>query len=185
MKRSLSEKNIVRIGAFFASVTLMAACASTRTQKSTGEVVDDAVVTTRVKTALIADPITKARDIDVITFKGRVQLNGFVDSTQERNEAKVVASKVSGVEAVDNNLKLKGSDRSAGVAIDDAGITMKVKAALIGDKRTEAHQIEVQTRDGVVLLAGFVDSGVARSAAAELASAVSGVSKVDNQITVK
>jgi len=185
MKRNSSAKNIVRIGAFFASVTLMTACASTRTQKSTGEVVDDAVVTSRVKTALIADPITKARDIDVITFKGRVQLNGFVDSTQERNEAKVVASKVSGVEEVDNNLKLKGSDRSAGVAIDDAGITMKVKAALIGDKRTEAHQIEVQTRDGVVLLAGFVDSGVARSAAAEVASAVSGVSKVDNQITVK
>ncbi len=185
MNRNRNVKNILCSGALLVSLTLVASCASTRTQKSTGEVVDDAVVTTRVKSALIADPVTKARDIDVITFKGRVQLNGFVDSTQQRNEAKVVATKVNGVVDVDNNLKLKGADRSAGVAIDDAGISIKVKAALIGDKRTEAHQIEVQTRDGVVLLAGFVDSGVARSAAAEIAGAVSGVSKVDNQITVK
>ena len=58
----------------------MVACASTRTQKSAGEQVDDSVTTGLVKSALIADPVTKAHQIDVEVFKGTVQLNGYVDS---------------------------------------------------------------------------------------------------------
>lgn len=174
-----------RVGSLFCVALIMIACAATRTQKSTGEVIDDTVITTRVKTALVGDPITKARDIDVATFKGRVQLNGFVDSTQEKTTASAIARQVNGVSSVDNNLKLKGDERSAGEAVDDTAISVKVKAALIGDKRTEAHQIDVTTRDGVVLLGGFVDSAMARSAAAEVANSVKGVTKVDNKIAVK
>jgi hyperosmotically inducible periplasmic protein len=182
MVKSIGFRSIVIVGA---TLVLAAACASTRTQKSVGEVVDDAVITTRVKTALIGDPATKARDIDVATFKGRVQLNGFVDSASERSQAIEVARKVNGVAAVDNNLKLKGAERSTGETLDDSTISVKVKAALVGDKRTEAHQIDVQTRAGVVLLGGFVNSAEARAAAGEVAKSVQGVAKVDNQITVK
>ncbi len=68
------------VSAVMLVVTLaMVACASTRTQKSAGEQVDDSVTTGCVKSALIADPVTKAHQIDVETFKGTVQLNGFVD----------------------------------------------------------------------------------------------------------
>ncbi len=65
----------------------MVACASTRTTKSAGEQVDDSVTTGRVKAALIADPTTKAHQIDVETFKGTVQLNGFVDTSASKSRA--------------------------------------------------------------------------------------------------
>ena len=91
----------------------MAACTSTRTQKSTGEVVDDAAITGRVKTALIADPVTKAHQIDVNTFKGTVQLDGFVDSAASKERATEVARKTKGVTAVHNNLAVRTDGTSA------------------------------------------------------------------------
>src|SRR5690349_4010765 len=85
----------------------VAACASTRTQKSAGEQVDDSVTTGRVKAALIADPTTKAHQIDVETFKGTVQLNGFVDSSASKARASEVAKNTKGVTAVRNNLTVR------------------------------------------------------------------------------
>jgi hyperosmotically inducible protein len=161
------------------------ACASTRTQKSAGEQIDDTVVTAQVKAALIGDPVTKARNIDVEVFKGRVQLNGFVDSAAERSQAATVAGRVSGVSAVDNNLKLKVAERTAGTVIDDATISGTVKGKLAEDNRTKAHQINVETRNGVVLLGGFVSSAAERSAATEIAGTVAGVKSVDNKIALK
>ena len=64
-----------------------AACTPTRTQKSAGEQIDDTVITAKVKSALIADPETKARQIDVEVFRGTVQLNGFVDNAAEKSAA--------------------------------------------------------------------------------------------------
>ena len=87
----------------FVMTLAMVACASTRTQKSAGEQVDDTVTTAEVKAALIADPTTKAHQIDVETFKGTVQLNGFVDSAASKERASEVARKQKGVTAVRNN----------------------------------------------------------------------------------
>jgi hyperosmotically inducible protein len=168
-----------------AALFMAVACASTRTQKSAGEGIDDAVIATSVKTALIGDPVTKARNIDVAVFKGRVQLNGFVDSTAEKAQAVVVAQKVNGVTGVEDNLKLKAAERTAEQALGDTAISVKVKAGLAADKRTEAHQIDVQTRNNVVLLGGFVDNAASRSAATDVAKAVEGVTSVDNQLAVK
>jgi len=164
----------------------MAACASTRTQKSPGEAIDDSVTTGRVKAALIADPVTKAHQIDVETFKGTVQLNGFVDTAASKERASEVARNTKGVTKVQNNLTVNTSGgRSAGEVVDDAAITAKVKAALIGDPRTKAHQVEVETRDGVVQLSGFVDNSEAKSTAEELARQVDNVKSVDNELSVK
>src|SRR5689334_6080137 len=85
----------------------MVACASTRTQKSPGEQVDDSVTTGRVKAALIADPVTKAHQIDVETFKGTVQLNGFVETDQARNRALQLARDVDGVKSVKDALEIR------------------------------------------------------------------------------
>jgi hyperosmotically inducible periplasmic protein len=168
------------------SMLAASACTSTRTQKSAGENIDDAVViSTAVNTALVSDSLTKAHTIDVEVFKGRVQLNGFVGSNTERKQAAVLTRKVSGVVAVDNNLELQGESRSTGETVDDAAITNKVKSALVTDGRTKAHEINVETRHSVVLLAGFVSTDVSRSAAGEIARAISGVKKVDNQIAIK
>src|SRR4051812_11352411 len=143
------------VGAVVALATLaMVACASTRTQKSAGEMVDDSVTTGRVKAALIADPVTKAHQIDVETYKGTVQLNGFVDSPASKERAAEVARGTKGVTKVQNNLTVKSDPRTAGTVVDDSAITMKVKAALAGDSRTKAHQVNVETRDGVVQLSG-------------------------------
>src|SRR5882672_5488598 len=163
----------------------MVACASTRTQKSAGEQVDDSVTTGRVKAALIADPVTKAHQIDVETFKGTVQLNGFVDTSASKERASEVARSTKGVTAVRNNLAVKATERSGEQTVDDSAITVKVKTALAGDPRTKAHQVNVETREGVVQLSGFVDSSEAKSTAEELARAVDNVKSVANELDVK
>ena len=179
--RSLRAALVVAV-ALFTTV----ACASTRTQKSMGEQIDDTVITTKVKAELIGDPLTKAHEIDVEVFKGRVQLNGFVRTDAMRTQAVALARRVDGVVAVDNNLKLKqAGERTDGVVVDDAGLTASVKSALAADTRTNAFRINVETRDAVVLLAGFVNSAEGRTAAGEVARGVSGVNRVDNQLAIK
>ena len=168
-----------------ASMLLATACTSTRTQKSAGETIDDGVISTEVNAALVGDKLTEAHNIDVEVFKGRVQLNGFVASNAERNQAVALARKTKGVNAVDNNLLLRGEKRTSGETTDDAALTSKVKSALIGDERTKAHEINVETNHSVVLLAGFVGNNTSRSAAGDLARSISGVKKVDNQIAIK
>jgi len=167
------------------SLLVATACTSTRTQKSAGETIDDGVISTQVNTALVTDSLTKAHNIDVEVFKGRVQLNGFVGSNAERQQAVALSRKVNGVTAVDNNLLVQGEKRTTGEATDDAALTSKVKSALIADERTKAHEINVETQHSVVLLAGFVGNSTSRSAAGEIAKAVTGVKKVDNQIAIK
>jgi hyperosmotically inducible protein len=162
------------------------ACASTRTTKSAGEQVDDSVTTGRVKAALIADPVTKAHQIDVETFKGTVQLNGFVDTSASKGRAAEIAKGTKGVTAVRNNLTVRSdSGPSGSEPADDAAITAKVKAALAGDSRTKAHQVNVETREGAVQLSGFVDTSEAKSTAEDLARTVENVKSVDNEIDVK
>ena len=77
------------------------------TRTTVGETIDDSVITTKVKAALIGDPLTKARQISVETLHGVVQLSGFVDSSAERDQATVVAKGVAGVHDVHNDLAVK------------------------------------------------------------------------------
>ncbi|MBI4632311.1 MAG: BON domain-containing protein [Deltaproteobacteria bacterium] len=86
---------------------LFAACASTPTRESTGEYVDDAVITTKVKTLLAADDFLKAFQIGVETYRGTVQLSGFVNSQQAVDKAGEIAGGVNGVKSIKNNLIVK------------------------------------------------------------------------------
>jgi len=88
-------------------VAVFLGCASTPKKESTGEYIDDSVITTKVKAALVEDPMTKAYQINVETFKGEVQLGGFVDSAQAKAKAGEVARGVKGVKSVKNNLAVK------------------------------------------------------------------------------
>jgi osmotically-inducible protein OsmY len=85
-------------------ITTFAACASTRTHESTGEYVDDSVITTKVKGLLAEDDFVKSFQISVETFKGTVQLSGFVNSQRAVNKAGEIAWTVKGVKSVKNNL---------------------------------------------------------------------------------
>ena len=83
------------------------ACASTPTRESTGEYVDDSVITTKVKALLAEDDFLKSFKISVETFKGVVQLSGFVNSQQAVDKAGQIARSVKGVSSVKNNLIVK------------------------------------------------------------------------------
>jgi len=86
---------------------VFAACASTRTQESAGEYVDDSVITTKVKSLLAGDDFFKSFQISVETFKGTVQLSGFVNSQQAVDKAVQIAGSVKGVRSVKNSLIVK------------------------------------------------------------------------------
>jgi osmotically-inducible protein OsmY len=82
-------------------------CASTTTKESTGEFVDDSAITVKVKSAFVSDPVVKALDVTVETFKGVVQLSGFVNTSAEKAQAGRVAATVKGVTDVKNNITVK------------------------------------------------------------------------------
>jgi len=90
-----------------ALVTVFFGCASTPTREGTGEYVDDSAITTKVKAAILNEPTLKVFQINVETFKGTVQLSGFVDSSQSIKRAGEVARGVKGVQSVKNNLIVK------------------------------------------------------------------------------
>jgi osmotically-inducible protein OsmY len=82
-------------------------CASTPTREGTGEYVDDSAITTKIKAAILNDPSLKVFQINVETFKGEVQLSGFVDSAQSVKKAGEVARGVHGVKSLKNSLIVK------------------------------------------------------------------------------
>lgn len=89
--------------------TFSSGCAGSATRQSTGEYVDDATITTKVKAAFVKDPLVKALDVKVDTFKGMVQLNGFVDTQEQKSRAEQIATGVGGVTGVKNNITLKSA----------------------------------------------------------------------------
>ncbi len=97
------------LAAFFLAFTLMSflGCASTPKHEGTGEYLDDSVITTKVKAALVDEPSLKSTEINVETFKGVVQLSGFVSSRAEISKAVEVARGVAGVKSVKNSMRLK------------------------------------------------------------------------------
>ena len=85
----------------------LAACAPTAHRQGTGEYIDDAVITSKVKAAFAADPTVKATEVKVDTFKGTVQLSGFVESRESAQKAVQLARQVQGVREVRNNTSIK------------------------------------------------------------------------------
>jgi len=82
-------------------------CASTRTHEGTGQYVDDSVITTKVKSAILGEPGLKVSEINVETFKGIVQLSGFVSTRTDIDRAIKLAHNVDGVKSVKNDMQLK------------------------------------------------------------------------------
>ena len=85
----------------------MVACASTPTKESTGEYFDDSIITTKVKAAILYDPFLKSAEINVETFKGVVQLSGFVSSQENVKRATELAQSINGVTSVKNDMRIK------------------------------------------------------------------------------
>lgn len=97
------------LSALFLAVMLVTAvgCASTSKQEGTGEYVDDAVITTKVKAAIFEDATLKVAEVNVETFKGVVQLSGFVNSQASINKAVELTRHIKGVKSVKNDMRIK------------------------------------------------------------------------------
>jgi hyperosmotically inducible periplasmic protein len=106
MKNSLKLIALLALGAG-GVLSLPTGCAGTATRQSTGEYVDDATITTKVKAALVKDEVVKAMQVDVTTFKGVVQLSGFVDTAAQKERAAQVAAGIPNVREVQNNIAVK------------------------------------------------------------------------------
>jgi osmotically-inducible protein OsmY len=111
-RQRFEESIMVLARGFFAiliaaSMLFAIGCASTSTQESTGEYIDDATITTKVKTAIFNEPSLKVFQINVETYKNVVQLSGFVNSNADVYKAASVARSVKGVVSVKNDILLK------------------------------------------------------------------------------
>ena len=104
MKRRSTAAALV---AALMAAAVVSGCSSTPTQQPAGEAVDDGVVTAKVRAALVADPVTKAHQINVETFKGTVQLSGFVESDEARSRALQLARNVDGVRKVKDAMEVR------------------------------------------------------------------------------
>jgi hyperosmotically inducible protein len=153
-------------------------------QKSAGESLDDSTINATVKAELIANASTKARQINVETYKSVVQLSGFVESETEKADAERIASAVGGVREVRNSIVVAVRP-PVSQRIADGVTTGRVKAALIDDKDVNSNQINVETRAGVVQLSGFVLNEKRRERAAFVALRVEGVQRVENALVIK
>ena len=97
------------LSALFLAIVLtsVVGCASTSQKEGTGEYVDDSVITTKVKAAIFSEPTLKVTEVKVETFKGVVQLSGFVSSRAAESKAVEVARGVNGVKSVKNDMQIK------------------------------------------------------------------------------
>lgn len=163
----------------------LSACAATDTARSTGQVVDDASIASRVKTALIADSETDGRDIEIEIDRGRVQLNGYANSEEEKARAEEIATGITGVESVENNLGVVEADRTVGEYIDDKVLLARVNGALAKDNDVSALAIEVEVNRGEIQLSGFVDTAEERLATGAAAERVEGVKNAVNSVSIR
>lgn len=148
--------------------------------RSYGDVIDDATITTAVKSKLLWSKHTEGMDTKVVTHNGKVQLSGTVASNQAKQQAEKLAKNTDGVRAVDNQLKISDKAQTAANSsvIADSWITTKVKSTYMYSSNVAGSDISVTTNAGVVTLTGKVDSGVEQALAVELAQNIRGVKSV-------
>jgi hyperosmotically inducible protein len=166
------------------AVAFVALAAPAHAQKTAGNVVDDNTVNASVKAELFSNKNTPSGQINVETYKGSVLLSGFVETQAQKDEAGKVAKGVSGVAMVYNDIALQPAT-SMGAKLDDSVLTSRVKAALLDDKDVKSGQINVETKNGVVQLAGFVDTVTNKTRAVAVAKGVSGVKDVLDAMHVR
>lgn len=150
-----------------------------------GTELDDSVVTTRVKTALLDNIDIKGFDIKVETRKGEVMLSGFVNNQGQIDKAVTVAKAVEGVKTINNKLSIKDGVATVGNKLDDSVITTQIKTALLADANIKSLDITVTTHKGEVQLSGFVNNQGQIDRALEITHGVDGVTQVGNQMSIK
>lgn len=168
--------------------------------QTAGQKLDDATITAEVKSRILADETSRGININVDTTNGIVTLRGTAPTDAAKQRAEAIAEDVDGVKDVNNALltgdpsvnpqtataKTREAAQDGAAAASDSWITTKVKTQLLADDDVEGSDINVTTTGGVVMLSGVVPTESVRKEAAEIASKVDGVKKVDTtQLMVK
>lgn len=192
------------VTAFFLSFSVGSFAQESEAERTLGEIIDDATITTRIKSALIADAAIKALRIGVDTLEGKVTLTGSAETADQLARAAKIAEGVRGVRSVENRIVLSKEDssgavasetpaenrpakpagRTAGQVIDDAWINAQVKTALMQHRQTPGLHIDVDTTNGVVTLKGKLTDPEVAKKAVEVASQVEGVKAVNNEFQI-
>lgn len=157
-----------------------------------GEVIDDATITAAVKSKLIWSKYAEGLATDVNTESGKVTLSGTATSKNAKKHAETLAKNTQGVISIKNNLKIvepaagmiastKSTIKDSGSTISDAWITTKVKSSLLYSSNVSGSSIKVITKDGVVTLSGTVNSGAEQALAVEISQNVRGVKSVKSK----
>lgn len=150
--------------------------------RSFGEFVDDATITTAVKSKLLWSKHAEGMAADVDTLRGKVTLSGTAESSAHKEAAGRLARNTKGVTMVDNGIVVqapKNKTRTVGQSVSDAWITAKVKSSLAYSTHGDGSNIAVSTENGVVDLSGQASSSAARALAVELAENIRGVRSVE------
>ncbi|MCE9550221.1 MAG: BON domain-containing protein [Betaproteobacteria bacterium] len=156
------------------------------TGTTVGTEIDDSIITTKVKSKLLADPDIKGFDLKVETHKGDVQLSGFVGNQAQIDHAIMITQSVEGVKNVDNRVNLKkDSSTTVGIKVDDSIVTSKVKSSFLADPDIKSFDIAVVTHNGEVQLNGFVDNQTQIDRAIDVARRTEGVHNVINELRIK
>lgn len=166
--------------------TFTGCVAGDRYNRSTGESIDDTSIDSRVRDALNQNPEYKFEGVNVTSFKGNVQLSGFVDTYAQKYTASGIAKQVQGVKDVENDITVKSDSQSTtGISADDKALIASVDSALGSNPDYKFEEVNVTAFKGTVQLSGFVNTADQKSKAGEITKQVQGVQDVVNNITVK
>lgn len=180
--QSSKAESTPRLVAVIVSMVFLLTLGGCSSFRSTGEQFDDAVITSKVKAKLTADPDVNPFEIDVDTVDRVVYLSGTVDTWDERMEAEKLARNTGGVTAVVNELNF--GDHTVLEELNDARIASKVKIKLAADPDIRPFDIDVDSDLGVVTLRGMVRTSGQKREAEAIATNTIGVKKVLNRITI-
>jgi len=152
-------------------------------ERSLGNRIDDAAISSKIDTRLVAEKDLPSRWISAEVIAGQVVLTGYLPRQEQIDRAVYICRHVSGVRSVRSEIKL--GEPPAGELLADTWITTKVKRELFNDKEVSGFSIHVETVDGKVYLQGIIGNSLQRQRAATLAKSVKGVTSVVNLLRIK
>jgi osmotically-inducible protein OsmY len=184
----------------FGLILATGACASSKYSRSTGEYIDDKSISTKAKAALFDDPAVSGFDVGVQTFRGRVQLSGFVESEQQKARAGEIVRGIDGVVSVQNDVQVKpiavgattstlqqsGRDTSRDANLQPSRAANEpVRASETAIRPADDLRIEITGSTGRALIRGTVRSEAVKESIGQQVNDLPGVQRVDNQLHVR
>jgi len=186
MNKFICDSRTFWLGLLAGVVATVCGCAGDRFNRSTGEYIDDHSLQLRVDHALNDNADYKFDDVSVTAYKGVIQLNGFVDLSDQKNKADGITKQVQGVRSVNNNIIVAtDGPRTAGQAVDDKALASRVRDDLHNNPEYKFDDVGVAVYKGTVQLSGFVNTTDQKNRAGEMAKRAAGSNPVQNAITAK